>query len=168
MIKLEASETRNTPNLVLSFHPQSEQFTRLGRALIAFVNEVNNNFHKLDGNIMFSYTDRVVEPEPVAAEPEPVAVEPEPVAAEPEPVAVEPEPVAAEPEPVAVEQEDETKEDRGEIKTGTMLFSERLEEAKKEDESNKTKTLYVPVTKTQTKKKSKRANKVVGESIFSV
>ena len=63
MIKLEAQERRGVPVIKLDFAPQSEQFTGLGRALIAFVKHAEEHFHAFDkGEITFGWTDRSEEP----------------------------------------------------------------------------------------------------------
>lgn len=56
MIKLEAQELRGVPVIKLSFAPQSEQFTGLGRALSAFVKHAEENFSAFDqGEINFGW-----------------------------------------------------------------------------------------------------------------
>ena len=67
MIKLEAQELRGVPIIKLDFHPQSEQFSKLGRALTAFVQCAEETFSDFDGEMTIGWKERS-EPVPVAIE----------------------------------------------------------------------------------------------------
>jgi hypothetical protein len=131
MINIELKEIRDTPIIYARFHPETERFSKLGRATLAFVESIQENFDKLSGNMIISY-EEVEAKEVIEEVSKPIEKE--------EIVEIPAEEKKPEIPVTGVRSVFSSSEE--EIKTGNTLFSERVEEAKKaekEQEEQKSK-----------------------------